>query len=104
MSVASIRKRSSIGSNCWLRRVTAPTGSQWRSGHVNAEPDSPKPVGDPISSAQCCLQRLQLTEPIGELVADPGLLGVGDIFLGVLDLADQQVAVEVLKRHRHVSE
>ena len=35
------------------------------------------------------LQRLQPVEPMAELVAQPVVGGVGDVFLGVLDLSSQ---------------
>ena len=50
------------------------------------------------------LQRLELIELVRELVALPIVGGVGDVFLGVLDLAGEHAAVELLERHRHVGE
>src|SRR5712691_3084074 len=56
------------------------------------------------SMRQCGLQRLQLLKAAGELVALPAVLGVGHVFLGVLDLACEQAAVEILERNGHVRE
>src|ERR1700730_14381502 len=42
------------------------------------------------------LQRLQLLEAVGELVALPAVGGVGEVFLGVLDLAGERGLIALL--------
>src|SRR5262245_31135112 len=41
---------------------------------------------------------------MSELVALPILFGIGDVFLGVLDLAGQLRPIELIERHCHVGE
>src|SRR6476620_8980612 len=56
------------------------------------------------SLLQLGLQRLQLIEFVGKLVAPPAVGSLGHVFLGALDHASEHRWIELVLRHGHVRE
>src|SRR5262245_4655665 len=75
----------------WARRCAVPVANLCAWNRAFAHPTRLR--------ADRGLQRLQLLELECELVALPILRGVGDILLGVLDLAGQLGMIEIVERH-----